>query len=65
VLTQAEQARVFDVLRDRPHDRVVVALASGAGLRVSELTGAKVGDAISDDHGADWLRVWRTLDSQL
>jgi integrase/recombinase XerD len=43
--------------QDRPHDRALVALALGAGLRASELTGAKVGDVTSDDDGADWLRV--------
>jgi len=37
--------------------RVLVALALGAGLRAPELTGVKVGDVISDDDGADWLRV--------
>jgi integrase/recombinase XerD len=42
---------------ERLRDRVLVALALGAGLRASELTGAKVGDVISDDDGADWLRV--------
>jgi hypothetical protein len=31
-LTQTEQARVFNVLADHPRDRVLVALALGAGL---------------------------------
>jgi hypothetical protein len=45
VLTQAEQVRVFGVWHDRPRDRVLVAPALGAGLRSSELTGVKVGNA--------------------
>jgi integrase/recombinase XerD len=57
VLTQAEQARVLNVLEDRPRDRVLVALALGACLRASELTGVKVGDVISDDDGAHWVLV--------
>jgi integrase len=57
VLTQAEQSRVLNVVEDRPRDRVWVALALGAGLRASELTGVKVDDLISDDDDADWLRV--------
>ncbi|HEY4690284.1 MAG TPA: tyrosine-type recombinase/integrase, partial [Anaerolineae bacterium] len=57
VLTLAEQARVLAVLKDRPRDRALVALALGAGLRAAELTAAKVGDILSDDDGADWIRV--------
>ncbi len=57
VLTPNEQSRVFAALSDRPRDRALVALALGAGLRASELTGAKVCDLTSDDEGADWLRV--------
>jgi len=57
VLTLAEQARVLATLADRPRDRALVALALGAGLRASELTGAKVGDVISDDDGAEWVIV--------
>jgi site-specific recombinase XerD len=47
----------MSALSDRPRDRALVALALGAGLRASELTGAKVGGLTSDDEGADWLRV--------
>ena len=57
VLTQAEQARVLKVLADRPRDRVLVALALGAGLRASELTSVRVSDILSDDDGADWVIV--------
>ena len=53
VLTLVEQARVLATLADRPRDRALVALALGTGLRASELTGAKVGDVISDDDGAE------------
>ncbi len=42
VLTPAEQVRVLNVLHDRLRDRVLAALALGAGLRASELTGVTV-----------------------
>jgi integrase len=58
VLNATERAlRLEFAGRHGPRDLAVVVLALGAGLRVSELVGVRLGDFDQDDGGAWWVRV--------
>jgi len=58
VLSATERARLMQAAQQRgARERALVTLALGAGLRVSELVGAHLGDFYQDDDGAWWLRV--------
>lgn len=58
VLSAAERCRLLEAAgRHGPRDLALVALALGAGLRVSELMGVRLGDLYQDEGGAWWVHV--------